>query len=67
MHTTNIYPTPYNLVRLGALDEMKKKFPNVVLGLSDHTISNLASIQLLPKELVLLETFYRFKKEKGQI
>ena len=24
MHTTNLYPTPYNLIRLNALKEMKK-------------------------------------------
>jgi N-acetylneuraminate synthase len=42
LHTTNLYPTPNSLVRLGALEEMKKVFPNNVIGLSDHTISNHA-------------------------
>ena len=38
MHTTNLYPTPYNLMRLNALKKNSKKiFPNCVLGLSDHT------------------------------
>jgi N-acetylneuraminate synthase len=40
LHTTNIYPTPYNLVRLNAMNELQKSFPNAVVGLSDHTISN---------------------------
>ena len=26
LHTTNLYPTPYELVRLGALNDLKKKF-----------------------------------------
>ena len=26
MHTTNLYPTPYNLIRLNALKELKKIF-----------------------------------------
>ncbi len=26
MHTTNLYPTPYNLIRLNALKELKKNF-----------------------------------------
>ncbi len=42
MHTTNIYPTPNNLIRLGAITEMKKFFPNNVVGLSDHSVSNHA-------------------------
>ncbi len=37
MHCTNIYPTPTNLIRLQAITEMKKFFPNAILGLSDHS------------------------------
>ena len=44
MHTTNLYPTPYNLIRLNALKELKKNFPNCVLGLSDHTGDNYTSL-----------------------
>jgi sialic acid synthase SpsE len=40
MHCTSLYPTPYNKVRLGALDELKKNFPNTVIGLSDHSLGN---------------------------
>lgn len=42
LHTTNLYPTPANLVRFGAMQELQQEFPNAVIGLSDHTISNLA-------------------------
>jgi len=42
LHTTNLYPTPSHLVRLGAMQELKNEFENAVIGLSDHTISNLA-------------------------
>lgn len=44
LHTTNIYPTPPNLVRLGAITELKKAFPNTVIGLSDHTTDNIACL-----------------------
>ena len=30
MHTTNLYPTPYNLIRLNALDDLKRHFPKAV-------------------------------------
>lgn len=42
LHTTNLYPTPSNLVRLGAMQKMMEAFPGVEVGLSDHTTSNLA-------------------------
>jgi len=42
LHTTNLYPTPSHLVRLGAMQELQKEFPNTIIGLSDHTTSNLA-------------------------
>ena len=40
LHVTSIYPTPYEKVRLQALTELKKHFPNAVIGLSDHSIGN---------------------------
>jgi sialic acid synthase SpsE len=42
LHTTNVYPTPNSLVRLGALNDLQSKFPNTIIGLSDHTTTNLA-------------------------
>lgn len=42
LHTTNLYPTPSHLVRLGAMQELAEAFPKAVIGLSDHTTSNLA-------------------------
>jgi N-acetylneuraminate synthase len=40
LHCTNVYPTPPELVRLGAMTRLKKVFPDAVIGLSDHTTSN---------------------------
>ena len=42
LHTTNLYPTPPELVRLGGMQALQDSFPNAVVGLSDHTVSNLA-------------------------
>ena len=44
LHTTNLYPTPIPLVRLGAMTQMSEAFPNKVFGLSDHTLNNNASL-----------------------
>lgn len=43
LHTTNLYPTPANLVRLDALKILSDKF-NCLIGLSDHTTNNLACL-----------------------
>ncbi|MFA5149998.1 MAG: N-acetylneuraminate synthase family protein [Candidatus Omnitrophota bacterium] len=40
LHCTSIYPTSYDKVRLGALNELRSIFPDAVIGLSDHSLSN---------------------------
>nr|WP_249205507.1 N-acetylneuraminate synthase family protein [Helicobacter anatolicus] len=42
LHTTNLYPTPPHLVRFGAMLELMQNFPNIPIGLSDHTLNNNA-------------------------
>jgi sialic acid synthase SpsE len=41
LHCTNVYPTPYNLVRLNAMQELQEAFPDAVIGLSDHTSATI--------------------------
>jgi sialic acid synthase SpsE len=58
LHTTNLYPTPSNLVRFGAMQELQKEFPNAVIGLSDHTISNLACFGAVALGASILERHF---------
>ena len=44
LHCTNIYPTPYEDVRLGGMTELAEAFPDAVVGLSDHTLDNFACL-----------------------
>jgi sialic acid synthase SpsE len=44
LHTTNLYPTPTHLVRLGAMTHLHEAFPDKVYGLSDHTLNNNACL-----------------------
>lgn len=44
LHTTNLYPTPIHLVRLGAMEQLHRAFPDKVFGLSDHTLNNNACL-----------------------
>lgn len=58
LHTTNLYPTPVHLVRLGALEELKNRFPNNVIGLSDHTINNNACLAAVAIGASILERHF---------
>lgn len=66
MHTTNLYPTPPHLVRLGAMQEMMQAFPGVPIGLSDHTLTNTACISAMALGASLVERhFTDVKSRKG--
>ena len=58
LHTTNIYPTPPHLVRLGAMVELQESFPNAVIGLSDHTTTNHACFGAVALGASILERHY---------
>jgi sialic acid synthase SpsE len=58
LHTTNLYPTPRHLVRLGAMTELMRAFPGVVVGLSDHTTDNLACLGAVALGASILERHF---------
>jgi sialic acid synthase SpsE len=64
MHTTNLYPTPPKLVRLGAVSELIREFPNVPIGLSDHTTSNYACFGAVALGASLLERHFTDKMDR---
>ncbi|KYG82840.1 N-acetylneuraminate synthase family protein [Roseivirga echinicomitans] len=58
LHTTNLYPTPNSLVRLGAMVEMSNHFPGIPFGLSDHTLSNHACLGAVALGASILERHF---------
>lgn len=64
LHTTNLYPTPPNLVRLGAMTEMMGAFPDTPIGLSDHTLDNTACISAMALGACIVERHFVDKKER---
>ncbi len=58
LHTTNLYPTPNHLVRLGAMEDISKNFTNRVFGLSDHTITNHACFGAVALGASILERHF---------
>lgn len=58
LHTTNIYPTPPQLVRLGAMKQLMDKYPDIPIGLSDHTINNNACIAAIGMGATIVERHF---------
>lgn len=56
LHTTNLYPTPAEFVRLGAMIELKEF--GVPFGLSDHTINNNACIAAIAMGASIVERHF---------
>ncbi len=62
LHCTSIYPTPYSKVRLGALQELASQFPDAVVGLSDHSISNYPCLGAVALGAAILERHFTSDK-----
>ena len=64
MHCTNLYPTPDKLIRLNALNELRQNFPDAVLGLSDHSLTNYPCLASVALGASILERHFTDSKER---
>ncbi|WP_299016320.1 N-acetylneuraminate synthase family protein [uncultured Photobacterium sp.] len=64
LHTTNLYPTPDHLIRLGAMEELQGAFPDAVVGLSDHSIDNTACLGAVALGASVLERHFTDSKDR---
>lgn len=64
LHCTNVYPTPPELVRLGAMVELKRVFPDAVVGLSDHTTSNYPCLGAVALGASILERHFTDRMDR---
>lgn len=58
LHCTNVYPTPPELVRLGAMNQLREEFPDAVIGLSDHTTSSYTCLGAVALGASILERHF---------
>lgn len=65
LHTTNLYPTPPHLVRLGAFEKLRDSFSDFVVGLSDHTTSNHACFAAVALGASILERHYTDRMDRN--
>jgi len=61
-HCTSIYPTPYEKVRLGGLSDLAQRFPDAVIGLSDHSIGNFTCFAAVALGARILEKHFTSDK-----
>ncbi len=64
LHTTNVYPTSPDLVRLGAMTELSQNFPDAVIGLSDHTVTNYPSFGAVSLGASIIERHFTDKMDR---
>jgi len=65
MHCTLCYPTEPSDINLSAISDIKKNFPNYIIGLSDHTLGiNIAPASIVSGVRVIEKHFTVNKKLK---
>jgi len=64
LHCTNVYPTPPELVRLGAMTKLQDSFPDAIVGLSDHTTDNYACLGAVALGASILERHFTDDKTR---
>ena len=64
LHCTNVYPTPPELVRLGAMSRLKDAFLDAVIGLSDHTTSNYPCLGAVALGASILERHFTDRMDR---
>ena len=62
LHCTSMYPTPYEKVRLGAIAQLQTEFPDAIIGLSDHTLTNFTSMAAVALGASILERHFTSDK-----
>ncbi|MEO8363869.1 MAG: N-acetylneuraminate synthase family protein [Ilumatobacteraceae bacterium] len=62
LHCTSMYPTPYESVRLGSITQLRETYPNTVIGISDHTLSNLPALAAVALGASIIERHFTSDK-----
>jgi N-acetylneuraminate synthase len=63
MHCTSMYPTPYASVRLGAVTQLIKTFPDIPIGLSDHSMNIWTCLGAVSLGASILEKHFTISRD----
>ena len=64
LHCVNLYPTKIELSNLGRIRELKKSFPNIQIGLSDHTSGLETALVSIGMGVKIIEKHFVVNKKK---
>ena len=62
LHCNNAYPTPNKDIFLNEIDTIKRKYPEIKVGLSDHTEGTLAPVIAVAKGATCIEKHYTISR-----
>ena len=62
LNCTSMYPTPYDKVRLGGINDLQKAFPDAVVGQSDHSLGNYTCFAAVALGASILEKHFTSDK-----
>lgn len=63
LHCTSMYPTPYEKVRLGGIADLQQAFPNLPIGLSDHSMGVWTCLGAVALGASVLEKHFTVSRE----
>lgn len=63
LHCTTEYPTPYSALNLNVLHTLKKEFPDLTIGYSDHSIGSAVSIAAAAMGAEVIEKHFTLDTE----
>ena len=58
LHCISVYPTPYDKVRLGAIEDLATAFPEAVIGYSDHCVGEYACFAAAARGASVIEKHF---------
>src|SRR3569623_1359153 len=62
LHCTSKYPTPYDKVRLGGIQDLQRSFPGISIGLSDHSMGIWTCLGAVALGAVVLEKHFTISR-----
>ncbi|MEK9643948.1 MAG: N-acetylneuraminate synthase family protein [Alphaproteobacteria bacterium] len=63
LHCTSIYPTPYDKVRLGGVTDLAEAYPDLPVGLSDHSMNIWTCLGAVSLGACILEKHFTISRE----
>ena len=63
LHCVSAYPTKLKDTNLSKIEILKKMYPNLMIGLSDHTKDIYSSISSIPLGVVAIEKHFKINEE----